>query len=114
MIKILLLIDYSSEFSRHLLKGLVQYSKDNGPWIFHRLPSYYKVLYGEEGILKWAKEWNADAIIAQWDHEETDILKKLDIPVILQSSETCNAKLSSHANNATGFGKEINHSSNNM
>ena len=31
MIKILLLIDYSSEFDRKLLRGLVQYSKENGP-----------------------------------------------------------------------------------
>ena len=30
MIKILLLIDYSSEFDRKLLRGLVQYSKENG------------------------------------------------------------------------------------
>ena len=34
MIKILLLIDYSSEFDRKLLRGLVQYSKENGPWLF--------------------------------------------------------------------------------
>mgnify|MGYP005839938675 FL=1 len=40
MIKILLLIDYSSEFDRKLLRGLVQYSKENGPWLFYRLPSY--------------------------------------------------------------------------
>ena len=39
MIKILLLIDYSSEFDRKLLRGLVQYSKENGPWLFYRLPS---------------------------------------------------------------------------
>ena len=34
MIKILLLIDYSSEFDRKLLRGLVQYSKENGPGSF--------------------------------------------------------------------------------
>ena len=56
MIKILLLIDYSSEFDRKLLRGLVQYSKENGPWLFYRLPSYYSGMYGEKGILKWAKE----------------------------------------------------------
>jgi LacI family transcriptional regulator len=56
MIKILLLIDYSSEFDRKLLKGLVEYSKENGPWLFYRLPSYYEKLYGEKGILEWAKK----------------------------------------------------------
>ena len=69
MIKILLLIDYSSEFDRKLLRGLVQYSKENGPWLFYRLPSYYSGMYGEKGILKWAKEWKADAIIGQWNND---------------------------------------------
>ena len=67
MIKILLLIDYSSEFDRKLLRGLVQYSKENGPWLFYRLPSYYSAMHGEQGILRWAKEWKADAIIGQWN-----------------------------------------------
>lgn len=98
MIKILLLIDHSSEFSRRLLRGLIQYSKDNGPWIFHRLPSYYKALYGKEGIVDWAKEWNADAIIAQWDQEGTDMLEKLNIPIILQNYK----ERSNHFSNLTG------------
>lgn len=85
MIKILLLIDYSSEFDRRLLRGLVQYSKENGPWLFYRLPSYYITMYGEQGIVKWAKEWEADAIIGQWNNETVDLLKELDIPVVLQN-----------------------------
>ncbi|MPM35725.1 Xylose operon regulatory protein [bioreactor metagenome] len=85
MKKVLLLIDYSSEFSRRLLKGLIQYSKEHGPWIFYRLPSYYKTLYGKEGIVEWAKEWKADAIVARWDHEGTNLLKSLNIPVVLQN-----------------------------
>ncbi len=85
MIKVLLLIDYSSEFSRRLLRGLIQYSKEHGPWIFYRLPSYYKTLYGKEGIIRWAKEWKADAIIARWDHEGTNLLATLNIPIILQN-----------------------------
>ena len=85
MIKILVLIDYSSEFSRRLMRGLIKYSKANGPWIFHRLPSYYKTLYGKKDIVEWAKEREADAIIALWDHEGTNRLKKLNIPVLLQN-----------------------------
>ncbi len=98
MRKILLLIDYSSEFSRRLLKGLIQYSKEHGPWIFYRLPSYYKTLYGKEGIVEWAKEWQADAIIARWDHEGTNLLEKLNIPVILQNYKA----RSDHFSNLTG------------
>lgn len=85
MIKILLLIDYSSEFDRKLLRGLVQYSKENGPWLFYRLPSYYSSMYGQQGILKWAKEWKADAIIGQWDNDTIDLLKELNIPIVLQN-----------------------------
>lgn len=85
MNKILILIDYSSEFSRRLLKGLIQYSKEHGPWIFYRLPTYYKTLYGEEGIVEWAKEWEADAIIARWDQEGANLLATLNIPILLQN-----------------------------
>jgi len=85
MAKILLLIDFSSEFSRGILKGLIRYSKDHGPWIFYRLPSYYKTLYGEKGVIQWAKEWKADAIIARWDEEGTHLLTSLNIPIILQN-----------------------------
>ena len=85
MIKILLVIDYSSEFSRRLMKGLIKYSQTNGPFIFDRLPSYYKTLYGKDGIVEWAMEKDADAIIALWDHEKTNRLKQLNIPVLLQN-----------------------------
>lgn len=98
MIKILVLIDYSSEFSRRLMRGLIKYSKANGPWIFYRLPSYYKTLYGKEGIVEWAKEREADAIIALWDHEGTNRLQQLNIPVLLQNYK----ERSSFYSNITG------------
>ena len=85
MKKILILIDHSSEFSRRLLKGLIQYSKEHGPWIFYRMPAYYKTMYGKEGIVEWAREWEADAIIARWDHEGTNLLATLNIPILLQN-----------------------------
>lgn len=105
IIKILLLIDYSSEFSRRLLRGVVQYAKEHGRWIFYRLPSYYKSLYGNEGIVKWAKEWNADAILAHWDNEESLILKTLDIPVILQNYKDRSSLFSNLTGNYIGTGK---------
>ena len=98
MIKILVLIDYSSEYSRRLMRGLIKYSKANGPWTFYRLPSYYKTLYGKEGIVEWAKEREADAIIALWDHEGTNRLQQLNIPVLLQNYK----ERSSFYSNITG------------
>lgn len=104
MLKILLLIDHSSEFSRRLLSGLIRYSKENGPWIFHRLPSYYKSLYGKQGVVNWAKEWKADAIIAQWGQEDMDLLMKMSIPVILQNYKVRSSQFSNLTGNyiATG------------
>ncbi|MFA5650238.1 MAG: DNA-binding transcriptional regulator [Proteiniphilum sp.] len=98
MKRVLILIDYSSEFSRRLLKGLIQYSKDHGPWMFYRLPTYYKTLHGKEGIVEWAQEWKADAIIARWDHEGTNLLSTLNIPVLLQNYK----ERSSYFSNLTG------------
>lgn len=98
MKRILLLIDYSSDFSRNLLRGLIEYSKKHGPWVFYRLPSYYKTLYGKEGIIEWAKKWKADAVLAQWDHEGTNLLRELNIPIILQNYRD----RSPHFSNLTG------------
>lgn len=85
MIRILLLIDYSSEFDRKLLRGLVRYSKENGPWLFYRMSSYYADLLGKEGLLEWARTWQADAIIGQWKRDDVNFLKELEIPVVLQN-----------------------------
>ncbi|MDD4776705.1 MAG: substrate-binding domain-containing protein [Fermentimonas sp.] len=87
MIKILILIDSATEFSRRFLTGLIRYAHEKGPWIFYRLPFYYKVLYGEAGIVKRTEEWGIDAVIAQWEYQEVQFLKNLDIPVFLQNYE---------------------------
>lgn len=109
MIKILLLIDFSSEFSRGILKGLIQYSKDHGPWIFYRLPSYYKTLYGEKGVIQWAKEWKADAIIARWDEEGTHLLTSLNIPIILQNYKSRSDYFSNLTGDYIGTGEMAAH-----
>lgn len=85
MIKILLLIDYSSEFDRKLLRGLVKYSKENTNCLFYRLPSHFSSMYGPEGIIKWAKDWEADAIVGKWESDSVDLLEELDIPIVLQN-----------------------------
>lgn len=85
MIKILLLTDFSSGYSRNLLKGVVEYSKEFGPWIFYRMPIYYRELYGDEGVVSWAKKWKADAIIAQLNDINMEVLHKLNIPIIVQN-----------------------------
>ena len=88
MIKIILLIDCTSEFDRKLLRGMMKYSKENGPWLFFRTPSDYQFEVGrEEWIVQWAKEWEADAIIGRWDEAKLDLLESLNIPVVLQNTK---------------------------
>jgi LacI family transcriptional regulator len=85
MKKILLLTDFSSGYSRDLLRGVVEYAKENGPWIFYRLPLYYREIHGDKGISKWALQWEADAIIAQLSDIDLDALMELNIPIIVQN-----------------------------
>ncbi len=83
MIKILLLIDYSSDYDRRLLRGLVKYSQENGPWIFSRLPFYFIEMHGIEGVLQWARKWKPDAIIGKIESNTIDLQKELNVPVVL-------------------------------
>ena len=85
MIKILILTDFSSGYSRDLLKGVVKYSQEVGMWAFYRMPLYYRVVYGDEGVVEWAKKWKADAIIAQLTDFNVSLLHDLNIPIIIQN-----------------------------
>ena len=53
MIKVILLIDCASEFDRKLLRGIMKYSKENGPWLFYRIPSDFR---GTNGREEWVME----------------------------------------------------------
>ncbi|WP_111709783.1 AraC family transcriptional regulator [Lutibacter citreus] len=83
--KVILLIDFSESYGRDLLKGIAKYSNLNGPWIFCRMPLSYREKFGVNGIIEWAKEWNADGIIAQLNNSD-DIHQLIDtgIPIIAQ------------------------------
>ena len=85
MKKILLLTDFSSDYSRNLLRGIVRYSKEHEPWAFFRMPQYYRELYGDDGVVKWAIKWKADAIIAQLANINPTKLNKLKVPIIIQN-----------------------------
>lgn len=90
MVKVLVLIDYSTEFSRRLFRGLIQYAQKADQWSFYRISSYYRSIYGEEGIIERAKTWGADFIIAQWDYISINSLRNLGIPVFFQNyKEEC-------------------------
>ncbi len=82
MHKIILLIDISEEYGQDLLKGIAKYSKEHGPWVFCRMPLFYREKLGMEGIVNFAKEWGADGIIAQL-YNDLDIRKVLDAGIYL-------------------------------
>lgn len=85
MFKIILLLDFAEEYSKNLLKGISKYAGEHGPWTFCRMPLFYRETIGMDGILRWAKEWEADGIIGQL-YNGIDLEKTIasGIPVIAQ------------------------------
>lgn len=78
--------DYSSEYDRRLLRGIMRYSKEHGPWSFYRLSSEYRS--GEENLRELAqiaRDWKADAVIGRWADEDLKSLEELHIPIVLQN-----------------------------
>lgn len=61
----MLLIDFSEEYGRALLRGITRYSQAHGPWSFCKMPLFIREKNGAEGILEFAREWGAHGIIAQ-------------------------------------------------
>ena len=85
MIKIILLTDFGEEYGTSLLKGVTRYSHEHGPWVFCRMPTYYRETRGMEGILKWAKEWKANGILGQfYNNSNLQLLMKEGIAVVAQ------------------------------
>jgi LacI family transcriptional regulator len=82
MHKIILLIDFSEEYSKSLLRGITKYSKEHAPWVFCRMPTFYRETIGIEGIVKWAKEWGAKGIIGQL-YNNSDIKQITDAGIAL-------------------------------
>jgi len=88
MARIILLTDFSEEYAKLLLKGMVEYSKEHSPWVFCRMPHAYRDIHGLNGVLKWAKQWNADAIIGQfYCGDNVSIFKEHGIIAIAQDFE---------------------------
>ena len=82
MHKIILLIDISEEYGQNLTKGIVKYSKEHGPWVFCKMPLFYREIFGVKGIIKFAKEWGADGIFARMSNDQ-DVKKILDANIHL-------------------------------
>lgn len=88
MIRIALLLDFTEEYHKNLLRGIIRYSREKGPWAFLRIPVYYRETLGVDGIIKQLKAWGAKGLIGQF-HYNTDIRKfsSAGISVIAQDFE---------------------------
>ena len=85
MYKIILLIDFTEDYGKSLLKGVTKYSKENGPWMFCRMPLQYREDLSMDNIIQFAKDWKADGIIAQfYNHANIKKLSETKIPVIVE------------------------------
>ncbi|HBG23942.1 MAG TPA: transcriptional regulator [Rikenellaceae bacterium] len=85
MIKILILTDFTSTYSRSLLRGIVKYSQEVEELSFYRMPLFYRSAYGDKYVISWAKKWKADAIIGQLQDLNISLYSKLNIPIIIQN-----------------------------
>ncbi len=85
MIKILILTDFTSAYSRSLLKGIVKYSHEVEELSFYRMPLFYREVYGDRYVVSWARKWKADAIIGQLQDLNLSLYSKLNIPIIIQN-----------------------------
>ena len=70
MLRLLIITDFTESFARKLLQGIVDYSRTKEQWVICRMPPAYKAQIGIPGVVRFAKDWGADAVIGQF--EETD------------------------------------------
>lgn len=104
MIKILTVIDYSSQSERRLLKGLVEYADAHGGCILYPLSSFNVETAGHsDEIIRMARTLRVDAIYGVWYDVDTTAAKELDIPIFVRT----NYKNYSDISMATGDYQEI-------
>lgn len=69
--RLLYIGDFTEQFAYRILRGIHLYSHDSGePWVVRRMPPSYRREHGFSGILAWAKEWRADAVMGQFEPQD--------------------------------------------
>ncbi|QJW89998.1 DNA-binding transcriptional regulator [Spirosoma taeanense] len=85
MPKVILLSDFSEDYGKSLLRGITAYAKEHGPWVFCRMPLFFRETLGADGILQWARDWGTDGLIAQlYREEDAEVITQAGIPLIAQ------------------------------
>lgn len=71
MIRLIMLTDFTETFSYRLQRGILQYARDNHEqWMVCRMPLSYKNERGLDGVVRWAEEWKADAIMGKFEQDD--------------------------------------------
>jgi LacI family transcriptional regulator len=82
MPKVIFLVERSRGYGRLLLRGVAQYSKLHGPWLFFMEPEFY--VKGLVKSYKWMKAIGADGVIAPlWDGAIIDMIVNLGLPAVI-------------------------------
>ena len=80
--KVIFLVETSRAYGRGLLRGIAQYSKLHGPWLFFMGPEFY--VKGIEHSYRWMKDLDADGIIAPlWDDAIIRMIDNLGVPAVI-------------------------------
>ncbi|WP_437222284.1 XylR family transcriptional regulator [Planctomicrobium sp. SH661] len=76
--KVALLVDTSRETGRGILRGIIRYNQEHGPW-----STYFQPQGLEDPPPKWLLGWKGDGIIARINSQRTArVLSKTGLPVI--------------------------------
>lgn len=72
MIRLICMTDFTEKYAVSILRGILRYSQETEPWVICKMPPVFCRKHGVAGVIDWAKDWKADAIIGQF--EPTDDL----------------------------------------
>jgi len=79
--RVALLIEENREVGRSLLRGIAQYSRAHGPWVFYRETPFYEKLSVDERFRR-IEEWDAAGIIMREQGRMDTHLLNMGIPVV--------------------------------
>lgn len=68
MVRLIIMTDFTESYGFNILRGIIGYAGRN--WFVHKMPPAFKQRYGFDAVLKWAKDWKADAIVGRFDIED--------------------------------------------
>lgn len=66
--RLLFIADFSEQFPNRILKGIRKYSQESGePWVVCKMPPSYVQKTGFNGLVAWARKWQADIVLAPFE-----------------------------------------------